>query len=136
MKQNCKIIVMILVYVILTSGCNSANVDESARPNEAREGDASVDSAEGDYWDGGTFVGRPVYSLTFGVSQAAHHAFSECGLGDNAIETAVESYLPTGTERQMIVAQDSQEDTLWSVAMTVKPLTADIFEVTCSQVEP
>jgi hypothetical protein len=140
MKINRIILGIILVCFLLTIGCSGTAVNQSTPAGEARDDliETSVESAEptpSGYWNGGDYPERPVYSITFGISQTAHDAFSACGLRDNAVEGAVEAYLQQNTERQMIMAQDGQKETMWSVAMTVSPLTADIYEVTCSKVE-
>lgn len=89
------------------------------------------------YWDGGELEGQPIYSLTHGVSQAAHNAFKACGLANNAIETSVTTYLDGGSERQVLVAGDveSESEPLWKVVVTVEPLTPDMYLVTCSREE-
>lgn len=63
------------------------------------------------------------------------YAFSICHLPEVNIEQAVETYVQQGTERQIITAQDSQHETLWSVAIDVAPLTADVYQVTCTKLQ-
>ncbi len=143
MKSKRTIIGIIVVCLILASACNGERVDnaELEIENVGNSIDGLGETAEeetsaNDYWDGGDFAGQSVYSLTWGVSQAAHDAFSDCGLRDNNVEHAVETYLQESAERQMVIAKDSQQEVLWSVAITVSPLTADVYEVDCSVVEP
>jgi hypothetical protein len=140
MKINRTILGIILVCFLLTIGCGGTAVNQSTPAGEARDDliETSVESAEptpSGYWNGGDYPERPVYSVTLGISQTAHNTFAACGLRDNAVQGAVEAYLQQNTERQMIMAQDSQKETMWSVAITVTSLTIDIYEVTCAKIE-
>ncbi|MFZ0544419.1 MAG: hypothetical protein WAM60_03215 [Candidatus Promineifilaceae bacterium] len=54
---------------------------------------------------------------------------------ESNIENAVEAFIQQGTQRQIVTAQDDQHETLWSVAMTVSPLTADVYEVICTKLQ-
>lgn len=143
MKLTKILIIMMFICLLLATACNGADVEgNNTSLNSSQDDlkDTSFNQAEeetqgGDYWDGGDYPGQPVYSLTLGISQVAHDAFSACGLHDNNIEHAVEMYLQENTERQMVIAQDSQQETMWSVAMTTTPLTSDVYEVSCSVIE-
>jgi hypothetical protein len=141
MKLNHTRIGIVILCLLLLSACSSPADDNNTLPDETQGNliDKPANSAEptppGDYWDASDFPGQSVYSLTFGISQAAHDAFSACHLPEVNIEHAVETFLQQQTERQIITAQNSQHETLWSVAIDVASLTADVYQVTCTKLQ-
>ncbi len=136
MKLSFQFISIMLFGLILASCISNGN--ENIKPVPNTLGDSPLTpfpidlDASYQYWSGGEFEELTVYSLTQGVSQAAHDAFVVCGLDDKVIETLVNSYLADGSEKQVLMAGDLESEPLWEVVMTVMPLTPDIYLVTCS----
>jgi len=132
MKPNRTFVFVVLLLLVFAAGCGEGSeVSNESRPTATRE----LSEAD-EYWDGGQFAGRSVYSLSRGMSQALHDAFEECLLEDDEIETAVQNFITYGTERMMIVARLDRDETVWRKSITVTPISADVYELSCSRIEP
>lgn len=132
MKQNRPFIFAILLLLAVVAGCG----ERSELSAEQQPTATGVVTQEDEYWNGGEFAGRPVYSLSRGVSQVLHDDFEECLLEDDEIETAVQNFITHGSEQQVIVARLAQGETIWRKSITVTPITGDIYELSCSRSEP
>lgn len=134
MKLSIQLIGIMLFSLILASCISNGN--ENIEPVPSTLNDSSLTpfpiDLDTSQQQSGEFEELPIYSLTQGVSQAAHDAFITCGLDDKVIETLVNSYLADGSEKQVLIAGDLESEPLWEVVMTVTPLTPDIYLVTCS----
>lgn len=132
MKLNRTFVLVALLLLIFAAGCGE-RIELIGEQQPTTTG--AVEQEEG-YWDGGEFAGRPVYSLGRGVSQVLHDDFEECLLEDGDIEAAVENYLTYGAERLEIVTRLDEGETTWRQSITVTPISADVYELACSRIEP
>ena len=137
MKWKAACLISLVGALTFAFGCKPSSANHSTDTPEFR--DAMQLYEDGEYWNGEEFAGRPVYSLTRGISREAHDAFVKCALSgpkaDRWIRTFVADNLPMDsgdTKKQVLQARNTMDDVLWSVAISVTKLSNDVYLVACS----
>jgi hypothetical protein len=83
------------------------------------------------YWDGGEFVGQPVYSSQYGISRTLHFEFQACGLEDKDIE----DFARADFYRQTILKINPTNGKTQSIVLSAEAPTLGVYKVMCT-IEP
>lgn len=132
MTLNRTFVFVVFLLLVFAVGCG----ERSELSSETQPTTTGAVTQGDEYWDGGQFAGRPVYSLSQGVSQVLHDDFEECLLEDDEIDTAVQNFITYGTKQLVIVDRLDQGETIWRKSITVTPITGDVYKLSCTRNEP
>ena len=128
----------LLLIGILVSACSrGTDGDSSSTPTfiHATLTAAGERVPSREYWEGGEFAGRPVFSLKKGLSREAYEALSKCGYYEEVVIrdliTRPLPKIPGETSKKVIEASKGSEEG-WSVSISVTMLANDVYLVACS----
>ena len=127
-----------LLIGILVSACSrGTDGDSSSTPTfiHATLTAAGERVPSREYWEGGEFAGRPVFSLKKGLSREAYEALGKCGYyEDVVIRDLIARPLPEipGETSKKVIEASYGSGEGWSVSISVTMLTNDVYLVACS----
>ena len=84
------------------------------------------------YWDGGEFAGRPVYSPREGISRAAHDHLEQCGMRDDDIRDVVIDVHSAGWAPPVTIYERKDGELHETAWLSVREISPWVYEVNCA----